>query len=500
MQSKHLTLRIISIGVVILALMLFGLMGVISAQDDDAPDPFLGINFDEADNGVLVTNVARATPAEDADLRGGDVITMVDDTAVTVDNFVDTILSYAVGDEIRLTIERDDETLELTVTLGERPDQATPVNPQVEVIARAFLGIVVEETDAGLEITRIIPESPAEESGMQVGDILTSIDGESVESIRDTMAVIRELEAGDEVTLTLTRDGESQDVTVTVDDVPYSGSTVTIFSANGITYHEDENAWELTELDDNHPLSEAGLQVGDWITAINDETPSPREASRLLFELLGSEDDVTLTVERDGETLEFEVSPRALLSLLGGGMRGEGFGGGFDFDMPPIIIEPNGFQFGDPRNNNRARLGVVFVTLNEQTAQEYESDVTEGAYVVEVEPESPADQAGLQVGDVITAVDGDLVDVERTLSDRLYAYESGDTITLTVLRDGETLAVEATLSGRPERASFMPFFEEGVFSMPFDFDSGFMFGSPFDFGSEFPFEIPFEQPEPSTSL
>src|SRR5690606_32840166 len=83
------------------------------------------------------------------------------------------------------------------------------------------------------------------------------------------------------------------------------------------------------------------------------------------------------------------------------------------------------------------RLGVTIVNLNAETAAENEVDVTEGALIMDVEDESPAADAGLQTGDIITAVDGDLVDEERTLRDRLFAYEPDDTVTLTVLRDGE---------------------------------------------------------------
>jgi membrane-associated protease RseP (regulator of RpoE activity) len=61
--------------------------------------------------------------------------------------------------------------------------------------------------------------------------------------------------------------------------------------------------------------------------------------------------------------------------------------------------------------------------------------------------DTPAAAADLQEGDIILAVDGDVVDQERTLPDRLYAYEPGDTVTLTVLRDGEEMEVEVTLGG-----------------------------------------------------
>ena len=55
--------------------------------------------------------------------------------------------------------------------------------------------------------------------------------------------------------------------------------------------------------------------------------------------------------------------------------------------------------------SNRAYLGATIGTLNASMAQQYRYDITEGAFVYSVEDGGPADQAGLQLGDVITAID-----------------------------------------------------------------------------------------------
>jgi S1-C subfamily serine protease len=91
------------------------------------------------------------------------------------------------------------------------------------------------------------------------------------------------------------------------------------------------------------------------------------------------------------------------------------------------------------------RLGVAFETIDETVATDNDLSVTDGAMVQEVVADSPAATAGLLAGDVITAVNGEPVDAERTLRDRMIAYEAGDTVTLTVLRDGESLSIDVTL-------------------------------------------------------
>ncbi|HRF96030.1 MAG TPA: PDZ domain-containing protein, partial [Aggregatilineales bacterium] len=92
-----------------------------------------------------------------------------------------------------------------------------------------------------------------------------------------------------------------------------------------------------------------------------------------------------------------------------------------------------------------------FLNVDAILAEEKSLSVTEGALVTSVDPESPAEVAGLLVDDVITAVNGEPVDEEHTLADRMVAYEAGDVVTFTVLRGEETLEIEATLGQHEQR-------------------------------------------------
>ncbi len=70
---------------------------------------------------------------------------------------------------------------------------------------------------------------------------------------------------------------------------------------------------------------------------------------------------------------------------------------------------------------------------------------TNGARITYVEPDSPASKAGLQVGDVITAVGSDKVDAEHTLTDLIQAHKPGDKVTLAVRRDAKEMAIDVEL-------------------------------------------------------
>lgn len=80
-----------------------------------------------------------------------------------------------------------------------------------------------------------------------------------------------------------------------------------------------------------------------------------------------------------------------------------------------------------------ARLGVEY-TMTE-----------EGAEIVRVEDGSPAAEAGLRTGDIVTAVDGKAVNANHPLAERILAYNAGDEVTLTILRNGREQEIEVRL-------------------------------------------------------
>jgi S1-C subfamily serine protease len=73
----------------------------------------------------------------------------------------------------------------------------------------------------------------------------------------------------------------------------------------------------------------------------------------------------------------------------------------------------------------------------------------DGARVLQVIPNSPAEEAGLRPGDRITAVDGEAVNDRNTLPEVLRRYRPGDTVRLTVIRDGEERTLSVTLGRAP---------------------------------------------------
>ena len=108
-------------------------------------------------------------------------------------------------------------------------------------------------------------------------------------------------------------------------------------------------------------------------------------------------------------------------------------------------------QFVLPRGQVEQRpfLGVSFQMVTEELAQKEGLGADQGAWVTQVVPGSPADEAGLQEGDIIQQVDNQPVDDKHTLPDLINTHRPGDRIELSVLRATRKHNVEVELGTRP---------------------------------------------------
>lgn len=488
MQGKS----ILRIGAVAILAIMLALLGVAQAQDNGTPA--LGVSITNVDGSAYITQVYPNSPAEAAGLQHGDIITAVNGDAVTFDSLAPTIRSYEVGDTVTLTIVRNNEELDIDVTLEAftlpQMQAAPPRMPNMPNIqdlpnmffgGRPLLGLRLEPTDEGFVVREVTEGSPAEAAGIQPDDIITHINGDTVDDINLLREIIMETAMGDGVLeLEVLRDGETLTLEADLSDaLPFGnfGDGMLEFNLGngGISLSFDGENITVEQLDEDSPLYEAGLREGDVITAINGE-PIDAGMGLQLFSNR-DEEEITLTVERGDETLDIAI-PRDALTPFALFDFGHGFGDGSG--MLP-------FNFGQRRQP--VKLGVRYVMLTEDNAADYEVDLTEGAYIAEVLADTPAEEAGLQEGDVITAVNGDAVDNEHPLGDLLADFGAGDSVTLTVWRDGETMDIDVTLA---DIASAGPLGE--LFGLPQGF--GFRFGPDgFHFFGPDGDIIPLETPE-----
>lgn len=91
----------------------------------------------------------------------------------------------------------------------------------------------------------------------------------------------------------------------------------------------------------------------------------------------------------------------------------------------------------------RPQLGISCQDVSEAVSQAYNLPI--GAYVISVTEGGAADEAGLQVGDVITAINDNKIETTEELNNYKNEYNAGDTVTLTIVRNGQEQKVSVVL-------------------------------------------------------
>lgn len=211
---------------------------------------FLGVLTENAENGVKVIEVVRESPASKANVKENDIIISVNDDKVeTSKELFNVIGKYKPEDKIKLTINRDGKNNTIDVILEKNkntpkaqafnfvPGQGlkmppmpkgslrnfnftVPDMPRIEGMTRAAnkpkIGISVEDLEEGkgVKIKDIKKDSPAEKSGLKIGDIITKFDNKNVEEVNDIKWSY--FQAGQNVTIEISRGKEKKVIEVKI--------------------------------------------------------------------------------------------------------------------------------------------------------------------------------------------------------------------------------------------------------------------------------------------
>ena len=99
---------------------------------------------------------------------------------------------------------------------------------------------------------------------------------------------------------------------------------------------------------------------------------------------------------------------------------------------------------------DKAYMAITAGTMTEQMAAQYNIDVTQGVFVYSVVSGGAGDKAGLRLGDVITKMGDKTLTSRQDLSAAMKGYRAGDTVTLTVYRNGQYIETELTFDAQPQ--------------------------------------------------
>ncbi|MEZ4637242.1 MAG: PDZ domain-containing protein [Caldilineaceae bacterium] len=192
------------------------------------------------------------------------------------------------------------------------------------------------------------------------------------------------------------------------------------------------------------PAADAGLSRGDIVLSVDGEAVNSAAELMQAVAAHAAGDEIELVLMHGSE----EVTATAVLEAVDGRvllgvqpyqeMAQVRIQRGMDDERSPRAEQPD---TDEPES-------AMPDAMPELRWQEIEA----GALVVDVLADGPADAAGLQPGDIVSAVDGEAVPDAETLVEMIGGYAPDEIVTLTVQREGEELSIEATLAARDDDA------------------------------------------------
>jgi Do/DeqQ family serine protease len=135
------------------------------------------------------------------------------------------------------------------------------------------------------------------------------------------------------------------------------------------------------------------------------------------------------------------------------GPGGEGGSVGIGFAIPADLVKHVMDSLVKTGKVERGYLGILPGPLNLDLAKQFNVPNVSGALVNQVEPNSPAEKAGMKAGDVIRTYNGQTVDDDNRLRALVASTNPGTTVTLGILRDGKPMELHVTLAQQPANMS-----------------------------------------------
>ncbi len=174
-------------------------------------------------DGALVGDVTAGGPSEKAGVKQGDIITEFNGTKVTGATQLRNLVADAgPGSEAKLGILRDGKSMDLTVKLGERPknlngneenneggsneeSSSTKLGLSVQALTSDLANQLGYKGEHGVVVTNVTSGSPAEDAGLQRGDLIKEVDRKAVNSPSEFEAAVRKSGKGNGIALLVQR-------------------------------------------------------------------------------------------------------------------------------------------------------------------------------------------------------------------------------------------------------------------------------------------------------
>ncbi len=206
------------------------------------------------------------------------------------------------------------------------------------VVRRGYLGVQVKDVtepdiasrlglrqgEHGVLVTRVFEDTPGAKAGLKDGDVITSLDGKTIENSRELQMAIARQQVGQTVTVQALRDGQAKTFQVTIEEQPMKYGTqrvplprrierepdsisidkigvdavdLTADVADSLGYNEQAKGAVIVAIKRNSPADEAGLRRGMLITKVDKKPVSSARGLQNAIEAASLDRGVLLQIE-----------------------------------------------------------------------------------------------------------------------------------------------------------------------------------------------------------
>ena len=258
------------------------------------------------------------------------------------DDFIQTDAAINFGNSGGPLLNLSGQVIGINTAINPRANTigfAVPINMAKEIlpqlrasghVTRGWLGVVIQhitpelsasfdlEGEEGALVSKVMPGGPAEDAGVERGDVIVEFDGQEIEDWNDLPRAVARTPVGKKVDVVLMRDGKRKRLRVAIAVLDEARKPVQLAKEGGATEFglrvqdvtpdladqlglDNENGVVVTSVSPGSPASEAGIRSGDVILEVNRSTVNDVEALR--DELASTKRSALLLIRRGDATI-----------------------------------------------------------------------------------------------------------------------------------------------------------------------------------------------------